>query len=85
MKLFRSVIYRIANDSIHRKIILCGCNEFSEAIYKKLSLLGIMAEYFIEKNPSEVYFCERPVKSYEELLNEDLEKIRIIITEDVHA
>ncbi len=85
MKLFRSVIYRIANDTRYRKIVLCGCNEFSKAIYKKLFLLDIMVDCFIEKEPSKVFFCDRPVKSYKDILHEDLQKIRIIITENNHV
>ncbi len=83
MKLFRSAIYRIACDAYYRKIILCGCNDFSKSIYKKLSLLDITVDYFIEKDPSITSFCGSLVKKYEDILHEDPQKIRIIITDDM--
>lgn len=54
----------------------------SKTISEKLLLLDIIIEYFIEKEYAVDFFCGIPVKSYSDISCEDLDKIRIIVTDN---
>lgn len=89
MEYFRSVLYRLSCDAAHREFLICGADNKSMQLCSRLKLIDLPVKAFLVKDSDKEMYPESlqniPIISYEELRNENLDKIRIIILDDRQA
>lgn len=81
MQLTKRHFYDFIRKITGRKIIIFGSDERTERLWKKLCLLDVKVEYFVDDIIEEFSLCECRVRNYYELLYEDLDRILVIVME----
>lgn len=81
MDISRWNLYRCIRSIKDRKVIVFGANKKTEQLCHKLSLLDLEVVYFVDDIIEKKMLCGREVCNYHDLLYENSDNIKIIITE----